>query len=134
MMEMIEPAVDALQGAKLATTQGLSLSKDALHIHVGIAVFIAACLLLRWKASDGRAWMLVLVLALIGEVTDLYIDVDLGRPLDLLENWKDVVNTLAAPTLILLAARYSSIFKPAPPQSENVEPEIGAPLGDEPES
>ncbi len=87
------------------------LAKDALHIYVAVIIFFAACLIMRWKARDWRPWALVLLAALSGEVLDLLDSYFRGRELDLRESAKDIVNTLMVPTIIVITARFTKIFR-----------------------
>ena len=43
-----------LQDAKLAMMGVTHLDKDALHIHIGLAIFFTAALVLRWPIRGGR--------------------------------------------------------------------------------
>jgi len=100
-----------LQQAKLVLVTHLGLAKDALHIYVALAIFLGACLLFKWKASEWKPWALVLAAALLGEAWDLRDRVIYDIPVRLAENWKDVWNTMLIPTVLLLATRYSKIFR-----------------------
>src|SRR5512134_3996449 len=69
-----------LQSVKLAMIAALGLSKDALHIYVGLAVFLLTALALRQSLRSLLPWLAVVVVALAGELFDALDDVrSLGR-------------------------------------------------------
>jgi len=84
----------------------LSLSMDALHILVGTLALLAICRIFRVPVSDRRPWLALLAIELINEGSDVALDLwpDLARQLG--EAAKDVMLTMAVPTLLLLLARY----------------------------
>lgn len=98
-----------------------ALSKDALHIYVGLIIFLAACLVFGWKARQWKPWLVVLAAAVAGEVIDVFdshFDNDPVRPY---ANVKDILNTMIAPTALMLVARWSGIFVPDVPSSNEAE-------------
>ncbi len=99
------------QRAKLWLVDTLHLAKDALHIYVALAVFFGACLLFRWKAWQWKKWLCVLAAALAGEAWDLANSFSHGEPPGLAASLKDLWNTLLVPTLLVLMARHSPIFR-----------------------
>lgn len=92
---------------KLAIVKTTGLSKDALHIHIGLLVFCLGCLVLR---KPLRAWTPLLWVALM---------VGVGEWLDRRDNlasmgkwlWDDSVhdalNTLFWPAVVMTVARLS---------------------------
>lgn len=86
------------------------LSMDALHIHIGMAAFVIACFALRRKAADLTPLLVVLLLAILGELLDLQGRLSHGHPLDMREHIRDVVNTAAIPFVLTILARFSAIF------------------------
>jgi hypothetical protein len=95
-----------VQAAKLAVIAAFGLSKDALHIHVGLAVFIIAALVLRKPWRSVVPWLAVLAVACAGELLDAVDNLrSIGHWL-----WRaslhDLLNTLFWPTVLLLLARY----------------------------
>lgn len=112
--------MSSFQESKLYLVEHLHLAKDALHIYVGVAVFLSACLLFRWKAREWKPWLLVLLAALLGEALDIHDRLGFFHRLVTWGSFKDIVNTLAIPTVMLLAARYTDFF---------AKPEASAPDG-----
>ena len=94
-----------VQSAKLAIVEALDLSKDALHIYVGLSVFLLTVLVLRRSVRSLLPWLAVVVVACAGELLDAIDDTrSLGH-------WRwtasvhDIINTLFWPTALSLLAR-----------------------------
>ena len=103
----------AVQSIKLAIVTATGLSKDALHIYVGLAVFLAAAVVLHKPLRSIVPWLVIFAMAIAGEVLDMRDDIaSLGY-------WRwgaslhDVLNTLFWPTVLLLIAKlgFLSDFK-----------------------
>lgn len=98
------------QSAKLWLIDATGLAKDALHIHVGLAIFIAAALIFRWPLRSWKPWAVALVAALSGEAWDIWDTLAEGRRILPSANWQDLWNTMLWPTAILLLARTTRLF------------------------
>ncbi|WP_058350887.1 hypothetical protein [Pelagerythrobacter marensis] len=119
-----------LQQVKMVIIEYTHLAKDALHIYVALAILLGACALFGWKVRQWRPWLLVLAVALAGEYWDWYENKSIGRNPDYDGHWKDVWNTMLVPTILMLAARYTTVFEKTPPAAEASEE---AASGDEPQ-
>lgn len=104
------------------------LTKDALHIYIALGIHLGSCLIFGWKTWQWRPWFLVLSVAIIGEIWDILLSMELSQTVDLWENWKDIWNALLIPTALLVLSRYSTIFANKPPA--RCAPEAGS--GDQP--
>ncbi|KQT31050.1 hypothetical protein [Methylophilus sp. Leaf414] len=100
----------AIQSIKLAIVAATGLSKDALHIYVGLAVFLVAAIVFRKPLRSNVPWFVVVSVAITGEVLDMRDDIaSLGY-------WRwgaslhDILNTLFWPSVFLLLAKYGIIF------------------------
>lgn len=82
----------------------IGLSKDALHIHLGLLAFFAAMLVFRRSPASIVPWLFVLALELVNEAFDL------AHELEVLGSVKDIANTMLWPTVILLVARFAPRF------------------------
>lgn len=106
--------------------QGISdysgLHMDALHVHGSILGLLAVALLLRRPLSSPWPWLAVLVAALANEWFDLAYEIWPTRHEQYLESVKDVWNTMLAPTVLLLAARYLPCFFARP--TARIDPEL----------
>lgn len=89
----------------------LGLAKDALHIHVALALFLGSALLFRWPLRSWKPWAVVLAAALVGEAWDLRDSVTYHTRVDLAGNWKDIWNTMFWPSVMLILARTTSLFE-----------------------
>ena len=99
-----------LQSAKFWLVQHLSLAKDALHIYVGLALFLGSALLFRWPLRSWKPWAVALAAALLGEAWDLRDSGVYHTRVNLWANWKDVWNTMFWPSALLLLARFTGLF------------------------
>jgi hypothetical protein len=98
---------------KLFIEHASGISMDALHILVGFVLFLLAALLLRTGVASLRPWLALLVLELLNEGYDLRVEIwpNLGSQLG--EGAKDILLTMALPTLLALLARSRlSLFRP----------------------
>jgi hypothetical protein len=97
------------QGVKLALESMLGLSKDALHVYVGLAVFLGASVVFRKPLSSVVPLALVVLAALAGEALDMRDD------LASLGHWRwqaslgDIANTVLVPMVIWTLARFRVI-------------------------
>ena len=99
----MEPS--AFQAAKLFLGSAIGLSKDAMHIFVGLAVFFAAAMAFRKPLSSFLPVAIVVAVAVAGEILDMRDDLEsLGY-----WRWKasthDVINTGVWPLVLWLLAR-----------------------------
>ena len=91
---------------KTGISDFLGVSKDALHIHLGLAIFVALILVLRKSPASLVPWLGLLAFQLINEVIDAFhwrqgvLDIDVAGSL------KDIVNTMFWPTVVLIAFRF----------------------------
>ncbi len=79
------------------------LSRDAMHMHVGLAIFMLVWLLWRWRGARLLAWLAALCAALTGEYLDhpdWATDVMQSYVWD--EHWKDIFSTMLWPTILAL--------------------------------
>jgi hypothetical protein len=102
--------MNPFQQSKFYLVEHLHLAKDALHIYVALIVLFGSCILFGWKVHQWKPWLLVLLAAFVGEILDIRgmpgpFESAVGR-----ENVKDILNTMAVPTMLLIAARYTSLF------------------------
>ena len=103
--------VSTLQHAKLWLVGHTGLAKDALHIHVALILFFGVALVLGWKLSSWRPWLVVLAAALLCEAWDIRDRIADGVRLNLWGDWHDIWNTMFWPTMILLLARHTRVLR-----------------------
>jgi len=100
-----------VQALKLDIIGFTGLSKDALHVYVGLGVWLLAAALFRRSITTLRPWLAVLLVACVIEGFDAFDNwVELGH-----WRWKaslhDVINTLFWPTVLALLARFTRLLK-----------------------
>jgi hypothetical protein len=108
--------VGPFQSGKLWLQDLVGLSKDALHIYVGLAVFLLALALLRAPLRDWRPVAAVFAVALTGEVWDLIEWTTRGRPVQWPNHWHDLWNTCFWPLVLFALARWTEVLKREDPQ------------------
>ena len=91
---------------KLFVEHASGISMDALHILVGFILFLLAALILRRSLASGLPWLAVLLLEIGNEAHDLTAErwPDIGSQLG--EGVKDIMLTMALPTLVMLVVRW----------------------------
>ena len=100
-----------LQEAKLSIMAFAGLPKDALHIYVGLFIFLGAAALLRRPLSGWLPIGAVLLVALAGEIWDVIDTWNAGRHAIWWRNWHDIWNTLFWPAVLFLLARYTTVLR-----------------------
>lgn len=88
---------------KTELSELLHLSKDALHIHIGIGLYVIAMLAFRRGPGSWSPWLTVLSFGLLNEAIDLYHN-GVSHP-ELFGSLKDMINTMIWPTVIVAFAR-----------------------------
>ena len=90
---------------KLFIEHASGISMDALHILAGFAIFLLAALVLKRSVANALPWAATLLLEIGNEAYDFHVELwpDPGSQLG--EAAKDVMLTMALPTLLLIVAR-----------------------------
>jgi hypothetical protein len=91
---------------KLFLERASGFSMDSLHVIVGVVIQLAVALLFRTSVARPWPWLSVLALELINETSDFRVERWPQPGMQLGESAKDVILTMALPTLIFLVARY----------------------------
>lgn len=99
-----------LQTVKWWLVSHLDLAKDALHIYVGLILFLGSALVFRWPLRSWKPWLVVLAVAMAGEIWDLRDSEAYRTRIDLWGNWKDIWNTMFWPTVLMVLARTTALF------------------------
>ena len=103
--------MSAFQAWKTWVVVLTGLPKDALHIYVGLIVFLAAAALLRRSLGDWRPLAAVLLVALAGEAWDMADSRRAREPLEWARGWHDLWNTMFWPLVLHALARWSRVLK-----------------------
>ena len=95
------------------------LQRDALHIHVALALYFVAMVVFRRSRRSRVPWLVVLGLEAANELYDFRMnlqDTPYTQALD--ASVKDLWNTMLWPTVILLVGRYTNLFRKHGPSNE----------------
>jgi hypothetical protein len=103
--------MSSLQSAKVILLEATNLSKDALHIYVGMAVMLLVVILFKKSLADWRPLAAVAVASIAGEIWDVIDTFSHGSTPKWNANWKDIWNTLFWPTILFGLARFTRILK-----------------------
>lgn len=101
--------LSTVQAIKLAIGSATGLSGGALHMYVGLAVLLAAVVILKKPLGSIVPWMIVLTLSITGELIDMQGDIMRLGYWRWGESLFDMLNTIFWPTVLLLFDR-SGIF------------------------
>ena len=82
------------------------LSKDALHIYFGLALFLVVRLAWRGRGGWIAAWLAVLAMAGGGEALDLIVEYGGSTVQPDTAHWHDIWNTMFWPTVLALVGRW----------------------------
>jgi hypothetical protein len=101
---------------KMFIEHASGISMDALHILVGCVIFLVSAQALKRSIAHPLPWLATLVLEIGNEVHDLTIEIwpDPGSQLG--EGAKDIILTMALPTLLMLVARWRPMLLGATPR------------------
>jgi hypothetical protein len=91
---------------KVAMLDATGLAKDALHVHIGLAAFVAARLMWRWRFGWLIAWLFALAFASGGEWFDMRAEAAAGPLQPDAAHWHDIWNTMLWPTVLALVGRW----------------------------
>lgn len=100
-----------LQSVKIVAIELTSLSKDALHVYVGLAVMLSVAILLKRSLGDWRPILAVAIASLAGEIWDVIDTWSHGGTPRWSANWKDIWNTAFWPTVLFCLARFTRLLK-----------------------
>ena len=87
------------------------LTRDSLHIQIGLAAFFICAWVLRVPLSNWKPLALVFVLELINELLDIRRNLMLYSHVGWRDSLHDIVNTAFWPTLIFVMVRYGIVFR-----------------------
>ena len=87
----------------------LGISKDALHIHLGLAIFAILILVLRRSPGSPIPWLGVLAFELVNEAMDIFHWHEGTCSFEIGDSFKDLVSTMFWPTIIMLGVRLKAL-------------------------
>lgn len=93
---------------KTQLSEFLGISKDALHIHIGLIIFLVASLVLRRPLSSWIPWLSLLAFEVVNEFMDAFHMHGGPSRMEIAGSLKDILNTMFWPTMMLLVLRWRS--------------------------
>jgi hypothetical protein len=108
-------AMTSWHQGKLFIEHSLTINHDSLHMLVGVLLWLAFGLLLRQPLTSWRPWLWLFAIILWNETVDLWIEQwpDPGQQYG--EGAKDLLLTMAVPTILLFAGRWRpDLFRQGP--------------------
>jgi hypothetical protein len=106
------------QTLKTSIVRTVGLSQDALHVHVGLMVFILLALSLRKRGFSWLPFAAAVCAALLGELLDMRDDLATRGFWRVGASIHDIINTAFWPLLLTLLARWwtrSKVSSSSPP-------------------
>ncbi len=97
---------DRFQDYKILIESYTGLARDALHIHIGLLIFVIIRLCWRRKGGWILAWLGALAAALGGEWLDLRREILHGDVQSNAAHWHDIWNTMLWPTILLFVGQW----------------------------
>jgi len=123
---MVAPLIDKLPGVartgmlswyhvKMFIEHASVINSDAIHVLVGVAIWLVAGFVSRRRLAGRLPWLAVLMPTLINEAVDLSVERWPSLAQQLGESAKDVLLTMAVPTVLLAVLRLRpDLFRGAP--------------------
>jgi hypothetical protein len=99
-------AMTSWHEGKLFIEHTVTINHDALHIILGVLVWLAIALVMRRPVSTKFPWLWLLALILWNETVDLWTEQWPDSGMQYGEGAKDVLLTMFVPTLLMFAARF----------------------------
>ncbi len=103
--------MSSFQDFKILLVDTLGLSRDTLHVYVGLLIFFATALIFKLPLRDIRPVLAVLLAACVGALWDIYDTEAVGAQQVYAGNWHDIWNTMFWPIAIMLLARFTGLVK-----------------------
>lgn len=97
------------QSLKIEIVNLLDMSKDAIHLHIGMFIFLASILILRRQRVSIIYLIPVFIVASIMEILDLSDDFRSLGHFNWANSLHDIINTCFWPVLIFLLLKYKKI-------------------------
>ena len=81
------------------------VSSDALHVLVGVLLWLLIALVLRKRVSAPLPWLILLALTGFNELVDLWVEQWPDKAMQYGESAKDILLTMTLPTLLIVLTR-----------------------------
>ena len=108
---LISGGMTSWHRTKMFIEHASAFDSDAIHVLVGVLVQLLLALVSRRSIANWLPWVAVLVLAVANEIVDLWIEQWPDPAMQYGESAKDIMLTMALPTVLLAAVRlWPSLF------------------------
>ena len=98
--------------AKMFIEHASVVNSDGLHVLIGVLAWLVVALALRRSLADRSPWLILLVLTLLNECVDLWVEQWPDKAMQFGESAKDILLTMTLPTTLLFAVRLRpSLFR-----------------------
>lgn len=91
---------------KMAIEHASVVSSDALHVIVGVLLWLFVGVLVRRRIATWLPWLIVSAAALFNEGVDLWVERWPSPRQQYTETAKDILLTIVLPTVLMLALRF----------------------------
>jgi len=91
--------------AKMFIEHASIVTSDALHVLIGVALWVIAAVVLQRRLADRLPWLVVLAAVLFNEAVDLWVEQWPDAAMQYGESARDILLTLLLPTLLMAAVR-----------------------------
>ena len=113
LWHIVTSAMGSWHEGKLFIEHSVSIDHDALHVIVGVLVWLAMAAITRRPLSSIRPWLWLLAIIGWNETVDLWVEQWPDAGMQYGEGAKDLLLTMLLPTVLLLAARFApGLFRP----------------------
>lgn len=99
---------------KTQLSELLGITKDALHIHIGLAIFLAVALVFRRSLASWVPWLALFAFELANELMDIFHVHEGVIGFEFGDSLKDILNTMFWPSIVLIVARWQRRRRSAP--------------------
>lgn len=105
LWKIVAGAMTSWHQGKLFIEHAVAIGHDALHILVGVFLWVVFGLLLRRPLTAWRPWLWLFAVILWNEAVDLWMEQWPNPGQQYGEGAKDLLLTMAVPTVMIFAAR-----------------------------
>ena len=105
LWKILTGAMASWHQGKLFIEHSVSFGHDALHMLVGVLLWLMFGLLLRRALTTWRPWLWLFAVILWNEAVDLWVEQWPSPGQQYGEGAKDLLLTMAVPTIMMFAAR-----------------------------
>lgn len=99
------------QDLKLIILELTGLSRDAIHIYIGMSVFFAMVAIFRKGKIEAVSLLPVLAAAAAMEIADLYESYSSMGPMYWGDSVHDLINTMLWPVVIVVLVKFNHVLK-----------------------